>query len=158
LELRELTLYSDEKMKNKLFNISIAMLVLLNVANLLFSYTNAQKSTQLAYDISQISKKNPSYEVGRTGAQGITGAIGATGAPGINAISFNTTVVKDVPLVGIQGVAGASGIDGKDAPTQELRINPTTGDMEYKLSDGWFWTVLVPCDDYKINCPITESD
>ncbi len=86
---------------------------------------------------------------GKDGEQGITGKSGVDGKDGQNAVSvFNTeTFYIDRPTNGIDGQQGPAG------PTQDIRINPDTKDLETKPSDSSFWQVLVPCSELLRSCP-----
>ena len=139
-------------MKSKLLVAFVLVLTLLNVTSLLYGYSNAQQVSSLQTAVNDLPKE-PVVYVGKDGytpRKGIDYNDGDSGADGINAISFNTTIVKEVPLMGL---AGKDGADGQDAPYQQIRVNSETQDIQTKQSNWAFWATLVYCQDYRLVCP-----
>lgn len=139
-------------MKNKLILTGIAMLVLLNVASFFYGQSNARQVSDLKTIVAKIPKE-PIVYVGKDGItpkKGIDYRDGDNGADGINAISFNKTVVKDVPLIGETGKAG---VNGKDARELQIRVNPNTKNIETKYDTDAFWNTLLMCSELQSGCP-----
>lgn len=140
--------------------LAIILLACIQVLSLIYT-------TQTVNNTNGITKKlndNPPkivYVQAKDGYTPVKGLDYFDGAKGINAVSFSVTnnTIKEVPLAGIAGKDGINGNDGlpgkngADAPTQELRVNPSNGDLESKLTSDSFWTTLVACSDYRTVCP-----
>lgn len=113
-------------------------------------------------NIAQIQKLKPNVYNGTDGKDGesIKGADGLNGVDGKNGQDSQSTyiernTIEQVPL------AGTEGQPGKDAPMQETRINPETGDLETRMENDAFWNVLIPCDQLMKSCPtpaVTEPE
>ena len=148
-------------MKNKLPYTLVAVLVLFNVVSILGNAQSDAQSKQTLQSIQgqldEIPKEPIVYNGrdGKTPQAGIDYPLPKNGANGTNSISFVTTqtIVKEVPLLGEKGDTGATGEPGKDAPTQQLRVNTDTKNLENKLSDEKYWKVLLYCTDYRNECP-----
>jgi len=147
-------------MKNKLSTLAVVLLACFTVLN----FSLSSQALNQSKNLERVIKENPDkivYVQAKDGKTPIKGIDYFDGASGINAMSFSVTnnIVKEVPLIGekgepgADGVDGVNGIDGINAPTQELRINPETGDLESKYSNWWFWTPLIPCSELKVGCP-----
>lgn len=144
-------------MKDKLILLSLVVLSCLAVLN--FSVTSQSLSKN--EELQTIIKENPNkivYVQAKDGKTPVKGVDYFDGANGLNAVSFSITnnIVKEVPLIGEKGADGVNGKDGangKDGQTQQIRINPDTGDLENKYSDWWVWNILIPCSELKTSCP-----
>ena len=131
------------------------VLVLLNVGSFTYSMQSAKEFNRLNTAVLSLPTE-PIVYVGQDGKSpklGIDYFLPKNGKDGVNSISFSSTitetVIKEVPLVGAPGL---SGTDGKDADQQQIRINPTSGDLETKLSSESFWGTLIPCEELKVTC------
>lgn len=82
---------------------------------------------------------------GIQGAQGVKGNTGNTGATGASGAS-------------VVGQTGATGPAGKDAPTLQIQVDPTTGNLEDKYSTDTLWNTLVTCNQLLVSCPSTGSN
>jgi len=111
-------------------------------------------------------KNNPPkivYVQAKDGYTPIKGKDYFDGATGLNAMSFSitNTIIKEVPLPGIKGDKGDSPAclleetqcRGANGSGDRIRINPTTGDLETKLDDARFWSPLLECDEFRLECP-----
>jgi len=146
-------------MKGGFFTLAIILLAFMNVLTFVYSSQAVAQNN----DLQRLIKENPDkvvYVQAKDGYTPIKGKDYFDGAAGLNAMSFSitNTIVKQVAIPGPQGLPGIgiNGVDGKDAPTQEIRINTISGDLESKLTDAAFWRVLVPCNQLQVSCPGAE--
>ena len=143
-------------MKSKLNTTAIVLLALLNVATLLYVSQTKNELALLSESIDNKTSQVVVYE-GKNGYTPVKGKDYFDGAAGINAMSYtvSNTVIKELPIIGPQGPAGNNGVDGingQDAPIQEIRINPETGDLQSKMSNERYWSVLVLCRQLQVGC------
>lgn len=101
--------------------------------------------------------------IGAAGNTGSAGAIGPQGEAGLNGQSIvgpqgiqGTTGITIEGAPGPKGDQGAQGEPGTPGKTQEFRMNPDTGDLEYKYDNDRYWTVLIPCD--QLNTCVEADD
>ena len=141
-------------MKGKITIIAIVLLTVLNLLSLIYSSQSKSEIESLKDSVNNKTNKVVVYQ-GQDGYTPVKGKDYFDGAAGVNSMSYSisNTVVKEVPLVGERGPAGENGINGLDAPVQEIRINPDTGDLESKLTGYKFWQTLVSCNQLQVGCP-----
>lgn len=97
---------------------------------------------------------------GKDGARGITGKNGLDGKNGKDSQSTYLKEVFYTPTDVIKGEKGDPGVAGKDAPVQEIRINPETKNLETKTTADRYWFIIVSCSEMLKSCPgdsITEN-
>lgn len=146
----------------KTLTFGLVVLAILNIVSFSNSIQTREQLSDLKSEVSQLPKSPVVYNGadGYTPKKGIDYRDGADGKPGINATSFNTVIVKEVPLAGLIGADGKDGVDGQDAPIQYSRVNPETGDFETRLSTWRTWSVETSCVDlaaiWKIECPSAD--
>ena len=146
----------------RLLIVGLVVLTILNIVSFGNSISAREQLASLQSEVAKLPKSPVVYNGvnGYTPRKGIDYNDGANGANGLNAISFNTILVKEVPLTGVPGIDGRNGIDGENAPTQQIRINPDNGNFETKLSNERVWFVQTECADlaviWKIECPSAD--
>jgi len=149
-------------MKGKLNTLAIVLLATMNVLTFVYVSQTTTQLSNLKRSIDDKTSKVVIYQA-KDGYTPVKGIDYFDGSSGINAVSYSRTetVVKEVPLMGNTGDEGKTPpcyyedtqCRGTNAATQELRINPYTGDLESKLTDADFWTTLVPCAQLQVGCP-----
>jgi len=133
-------------MRSRVLIVAILILAIFNVLSF-YSSTQAQsKIDELQKSVENKTNKVVVYD-------GKDGRNGENGVDGKNAVSYSISqlTVKEVPLPGTPGKDGTDGIKGEDGAFQEIRVNDS-GDIENKLSNDKYWTVLVPCSAYRMEC------
>lgn len=143
-----------DKRAKILLSVILSLVALLAVLVFFASYKIASIETQyknLAEGVRNIKVINGID--GSDGKNGLNGSNGLNGKDGNDSLS--THLVEKIylqPPAEI-GKTGEKGADGKDAPTQEIQINPETKDLETKSTNDRFWKTLVPCAELLRTCP-----
>jgi len=144
-------------MQSKVLYAFIAVLVLLNIGSFLYSANTLSQTESLSKTVANLPKEPIVYvgKDGKTPQLGIDYQLPKNGKDGINSISFSVsqTVVKEVPLIGEKGEQGVAGDKGENALSQEIRVNSETLNIENRLSTDKYWTPLVLCSEYRLECP-----
>lgn len=143
----------DKKAKILLFVI-LSVVVLLAVLVFFASYKIASIETQyksLAEGVKNI--KVIDGVNGNDGKNGLNGSNGLNGRDGNDSLSTHLIEKIYVQPPAEIGKTGEKGADGKDAPIQEIQINPDTKDLETKSTNDRFWKTLIPCAELLKSCP-----
>jgi len=156
-------------MKNKLLYGLIGVLVLFSLFNTVSNIQNSSSLTNIRSTIESIPKDPVVYvgKDGKTPQLGIDYFLPNDGKNGVNSISFVTseTITKEVPIIGSPGESAYDtwirvGNEGSEEDfieslktTQDIRVNTETKDIETRASNQRFYLVLVPCKDYRQDCP-----
>lgn len=141
-------------MKERVTLVAVILLAIVSVASLSYSYQATSKIEDLKLSVDNKTNKVVVYQ-GKDAYTPVKGIDYFDGVNGTNSVSFSIkeTVLKEVPVVGPIGPSGSNGKDGLDAPIQEIRVNPDNGDLESKLTNTKFWTTLITCSEYRLECP-----
>lgn len=108
-----------------------------------------------------VGEPGPQGAQGVQGVQGVAGesiqgAQGIQGTPGEAGKTIERVVVQPEPVKaepGPTGPQGEKGEMGEPGRSPELRHNPETGDVEWKLEGDRFWQVLLPsCVLKEVEC------
>lgn len=160
-------------MKSKLLITLVVVLAVLSIVLLYKQSESEKKIDRLIEQVQQLPKEPVVYngKDGYTPKLGVDYFLPKNGKDGLNSISFVTTqtILKDVPLAGTSGKsaydiwidAGNVGTEidflsylrGSDTPTQQLRVDLVTGNLQSKLSSWDSWNTLLYCADYRLVCP-----
>lgn len=143
--------------KNKALLITILTLVVLlfcavfyasfQIASIQTNYDNLAESVKNIKVIDGVDGND-----GKDGKNGI-GINGLDGKNGVDSLSTHTIETYYVHPPAEKGEKGADGEKGKDAPIQEIQINPETKDLQIKKSTDRYWTTLIPCSELLKQCP-----
>ena len=128
----------------------IIALLAFGVYFLSYKVATIENSIQNIADVQKLAPKVINGQDGADGKNGSDGVAGLDGRNGINGLDSKSTYVEKTFYT---PVAGPQGEPGKDAPAQEIRVNPETKDLETKKTNDGFWFTLIPCSQLLKSCP-----
>ncbi len=134
----------------------IIALLAFGVYYLSYKVATIENSIQNIADVQKLAPKIINGKDGVDGKNGSDGVAGLDGRNGVDGIDSKSTYIEKTFYTPIPGPQGEP---GKDAPVQEIRINPDTKNLESKSSSDRYWYTLVPCSQLLKSCPtdtITE--